>query len=345
MVSGVGKAHKRTFGSKGWYFVLTALFAAFTASVMLADSFRSYESEVSVLVIPKSEVAAVSLGEIVVNIGHITRTDAFRSAFFDALSEKSGAFDDLSAAARGDAMERMVTVRAEKKGSVLSIRAVADDADDARVIARQAALTLLGSVGQYYNLKEDIDLRVMNGPTASARVMSPGLFILSSAVSGIGVASIFFLTLFGLPDVIAFFERKRRFSGNTLDAKVFEPEMPTSSVIRDTIETDRETAAAVIAERETPSVSDRPVPAEAPVSAPSADGKKGSAPSNLPSLSEAEEQFLREFSFEGSLEREEADEMKTVLAVPAPTPEVQPTADHEPTEEEYKRRLNELLKG
>lgn len=345
MVSGAGKAHKRMSVSKGWYFALTAVFAAFTSAVILADSFRDYESEVSVLVIPKSEVAAVSLGEIVANMGHITRTDAFRSEFFDALSAKNGAFDHLSASARGEAMEKMVSVRAEKKGSVISIRAVADDADDARMIGRQAALTLLGSVGRYYNLKEDIDLRVMNGPTASARVMSPVVFVLSSVVLGMTVAAAFFLALFGLPGAIAFFERRRRFPSGTLDAKVFEPELPISSVIRDTVGADRETAAAVIAEHDAADIPEQPIPVGAPVPTPSVHGKRGSAPSNLPSLSEAEERFLREFSFEGSLEQEDVAEMKTALATPVPTPEVRPTADHEPTEEEYKRRLNELLKG
>lgn len=330
---------------RGRYFLLTVLFATFTSVTMLVDSFRAYESEVSVLVIPKNETAAESLGEIVPNIGHIAGTDAFRSAFFAALSGKSGAFDDLSASARSDAMDEMVVVRAEKRGSVLSVRGVSSDADDAKTIARQAALTLFGSVGQYYNLKEDIDLRIMSGPTVSARITSPVLLVLSSVALGTAVATAFFLVLFGLPDAISFFERKRRFIRSPVDAKVFEPELPTSSLLRETIETDREAAAAVIADHEivASEIPKKTASPEAPAFV--AHEKKGSAPLNLPALSEAEEQFLREFSFEGSLEREEATEVKEALAMPAPTSEEPPVSDHEPTEEEYKRRLNELLKG
>lgn len=356
MVSGAEKIHKRAFPVRGWYFLVTAVFAAFTASVMLADSFRDYESEVSVLVIAKNEVSAGSLGKIVANMEHIAKTDQFRSAFFSVLSEKSGVFDDLSASMRSDMMDKMLGIRTEKGSSVISIRAAAPDADDAKMIARQAALTLFGSAGQYYNLKEDIDLRVMSGPTVSARITNPVLFAFASIALGFVVASAFFLVLFGIPDAISFFERKRRFSRNALDAKVFEPEMPTSPFLRDTIETDREEAAAVIAEHDNDivNVPERSAPIEAVAPVPSTHEKKGSAPSNLPSLSEAEAQFLREFSFEGSLENEEAEEVKGVLASEgtmtiraeaAPKEDVVPGVDHEPTEAEYKRRLNELLRG
>jgi hypothetical protein len=354
MVSGSEKIYKRAFPVKGWYFLVTAVFAAFTASVILADSFRAYESEVSVLVIAKSEVSAGSLGKIVANMERIAGTDQFRSAFFSALSERSGLFDAFSASMRNDIMDEIAAIRTEKGSSVISIRAMASDADDAKIIARQAALTLFGSVGQYYNLKEDIDLRVISGPTVSARITNPVLFAFASIALGLATTSVFFLVLFGIPDVISFFERKRRFSRNTLDAKVFEPEMPTSPFLRDTIETDREEAAAVIAEHDIVSVPEHLVPIETVVPVLSAHEKKGSAPSNLPSLSEAEAQFLREFSFEGSLENEEATEVKEALvsegtlsirAEAAPKEEVGPDADHEPTEAEYKRRLNELLRG
>lgn len=350
MVSGAEKAPKRMFGSKGRYFILTAFFAAFTSLVMLADSFRAYESEVSVLVLPKNEISAASLRNIVENMEHIAGTDVFRSAFFDALSEKTGAFDDLSASARDEAMEGMVSVSAEEKGSVVLIRAVADDADDAKMIGRQAAITLLGSIGQYYNLKEEVDLRVTNGPTVSARIMNPILFAFSGIALGAATASAFFLVLFGLPGIISFFEGRRRIVRGALDTKVFEPEMPASPFLRDTVEADREEAVAVIAERDgTVSGDSKPV-----VPTVVTHERKSSAPSNLPALSEEEAAFLREFSFEGSLEQEEAAEMKTALAAEGDLsirPEAVssegsvPSSDREPTEEEYKRRLNELLRG
>jgi hypothetical protein len=344
MVSGAEKTRKRLFGTKGRYFILTAFFAAFTASVILADSFRDHEAEMSVLVIPKNQVSADTLPEIVSNMERIAGTDAFRSAFFGALSEKSGAYEGLSASARWKVAEKMVSVRQEDAGSTIVVRTFSDDADDARTGVRQATLALFGSVGRYYNLKEDIDLRVIDGPTVSTRIANPFLFAVASAGLGAVVASAFFLMLFGLPGALSFFERSRRSVGTPLRTKVFEPEMPTSPFLRDAVETDRETAAAVIAEHEN-------VFPESPVREGVAHGKKSSAPPNLPSLSEEEERFLREFSFEGSLEREEDEEVKEAIVAEGnmsirTEAATEPVSDGcEPTEEEYKRRLNELLRG
>lgn len=90
--------------------------------------------------------------------------------------------------------------------------------------------------------------------------------------------------------------------------------------------------------------------------------KKGAAPGNLPGgMTEAEEQFLNEFSFEEKERPAEPDEATEevepelgpeTISIPEPSPtshedtsikETEP--NHEPSEEDYRRRLNELLKG
>lgn len=355
MVSGTGKMHK-TFSARRRYFFLAALFASFTSAVMLADLFRGYESEVLVLAIPRNEISADSLGEIVSNMTRLSATDPFRAEFFDALSGKIGMFDEVPVSMRAGMAAEILSVRAEKGTSMLSIRGFSDDSDDAKTIARQAAFSLFGSTGRYYNLKEDIDLRIVTGPSVSARIIHPVLLVFFSIALGLVVTSAFFFVLFGLPELLSFFERRGRYAEGTLDTKVFEPEMPTSPFLRDTVETDREAAAAVIAEHETlPSaVLERPVEpnvSDTDASAPR-NGKKASAPANLPSLSEEEERFLREFSFDESASEEPAAVTETAVSdMPMEVPSVasdsseSPVSDHEPTEEEYKRRLNQLLRG
>jgi len=323
------------------YLILTALFATCTSAVMLADSFREYEAELSVLVIPVNEVSAESIGEIVSNMEHFSQTDRFRSLFFDALSEKDMA-DRISDSIRRDSLEGVVSLRAKKDGSVLLIRASGDDADDAKMISRQAALALFGLTGQYYDLKRDIDLRIMSGPTVSARISSPITFVSASIALGTMIALLFFFVLYKLPGMLSFFEQGRQSVRKTLDATIFQPQMPTAPFLRDTIETNREEAVAVIAEHDSLS-KEKPVAVTL-----STHERKSFAPSNLPTFSEEEERFLQEFSFEGSLEKEEATEMKAaIVSSPAgvlPMPE-EPSDEGEPTEEEYKRRLNELLRG
>lgn len=330
--------------SIGWrYFVLTTLFATFTSAVILADAFRKYEADLSVIVIPRNEVSAESLPEIVANMEHVATTSSFRSAFFERVFEKDPVLGEMLASQNGPVADESISVRAGEKGSVLSVRAVADDADDAKLLVREATRALFGLTGQYYNLKEAIDLRMTNGPIVAAHTSNPMLFVLSSIALGSAVSSAFFLLLFRLPNALVFFERRRTDSGSVLDAKVFEPETPTSPFFRDTIEGDREKAAAVIAECESSPAS------IVKKTEPTTRERKASAPENLPALSGAEQQFLQEFSFDEPLgiESAVAEKQETERIVAPPVPEAVPSdvRDQEPTEEEYKRRLNELLKG
>ena len=97
-----------------------------------------------------------------------------------------------------------------------------------------------------------------------------------------------------------------------------------------------------------PIVTPAPEPMPTPEEPSSVHIRKASAPLNLPALSEAEAQFLREFSFEGSLEEEETDEIREASRVEpeAAMPVAEAVlSDEEPTEAEYKRRLNELIRG
>lgn len=339
---------KPVLGSKGRYYLLAALFASFASALMLADSFRTYESETTAIMLAKSDRAAVLLRSTVENAALLADTDPYRTRFFEELSSKSGKFDELSASARREAFDEMVDVAADEAGSVLRVRGYADDPDDAKEISYIATLSLFRFLGQYYNVKEDVDFRIAGGPTTVSGISDMPSFVFSSIALGVFSTSVLFLALWALPRAFALSGGRVLSRKPLLDAGVFEPSRPMSPYF------DQAPTETPVAPPE-PVPSDSPVPTsiEKPLPIPRmstestpAHIKSASAPVNLPSLSEAEEQFLKEFSFEGSLEEEEADEIREAVraeaVVPAPEPE---TPRDEPTEAEYKRRLNELLRG
>ena len=341
---------KPVLGSKGRYYLLAALFASFASALVLADSFRTYESETTAIMLAKSDRAAVLLRSTVENADLLADTDPYRTRFFEELSAKSGKFDELSASSRRETFDAMVDVAADERGSVLRIRGYADDPDDAKEISRVATLSLFRFLGQYYNVKEDVDFRIAGGPTTVSGISHMPSFVLSSVALGVLSTSILFLALWALPRVFALSGGRAVSRKPLLDAGVFEPSRPTSPYF------DQAPMETPVSPREPfPSAPPMPTSVEeyppmppVPAEPTAAHIKSASAPVNLPSLSEAEEQFLREFSFEGSLEEEGTDEAREAVrtgaesVVPAPEPEA---PRDEPTEAEYKRRLNELLRG
>lgn len=341
-------------GLNGRYFLLAAFFASLASAMILADSFRAYESETTALLLAKSDRAAALLRLTVENAEFLADTDTYRTRFFEELGDRSGAFEEFSASSRREAFDAMVSVVADDRGTVLRIRGYADDPDDAKEISRVAALSLFRFVGQYYDVKEDIDFRL-----AGARVPAPVIrdipsFVFSSVGLGVLSAGILFLTLWGLPRVFSLFggTSPRR---PVVDARVWEPMRPTSPYFDQSPRDVDPLSFPVEEPMPVPSVSEPapivmsvPAPMPVPEKSFSAHAKTASAPLNLPALSEAEERFLREFSFEGPLEKEAANEIREASRI---EPEVAAPAaetalpDEEPTEAEYKRRLNELIRG
>lgn len=351
---GTRKMHKSILESKGRYFLLAALFASVASALALADSFRVYEAETTAIMLAKSDRAAVLLRSTVENAALLAGTDPYRTRFFEELSAKSGKFDELSVSSRRDTFESMVDVTADEHGSVLHVSGYADDPDDAKEISRIATLSLFRFLGQYYNVKEDVDFRITGGPTTVSMISDKPLFALYSVALGTLSASILFLILWALPRVFAFSGGHTVSRKPLIDAGVFEPSRPMSpyfdqtAIEEEPIPFPKEPSPAPAVPVSVPMPTPEPSPAPTREEPSSVHARKASAPVNLPALSEAEEQFLREFSFEGPLEKEDADLVReTALAdiEAAPPAAEQEIPRGEPTEEEYKRRLNELLRG
>lgn len=353
--------HKSVLGSKGRYFLLAAFFASFASAMILADSFRSYESETTALLLAKSDRAAALLRLTVENAEFLADTDTYRTRFFEELGDRSGAFDELSASSRREAFETMVEVVADDRGTVLRIRGYADDPDDAKEISRVATLSLFRFIGQYYNVKDDIDFRIAGAKATAPVIRDVPSFALSSVGLGVLSAAILFFALWALPRAFALFGGGTVSTRPVLDARVWEPMRPTSPYFDQTPRSEElvsfpeeEPTLVPPASEPSPMPIPEPAPIVMPVPEPSpapeepsaAHIRKASAPLNLPALSEAEEQFLREFSFEGSLEEEEVDEIREASRVEPVAPVAEAViSDEEPTEAEYKRRLNELIRG
>jgi hypothetical protein len=322
------------------YFLVAFFFVSFSVGLGISDTFSRYRSGYTVIVLPQE--GGTSLHEVAENVAFLSGTPAFRRSFFDELGAGPGAYEALSGKEEEAAFKEMVTVAVPEKGSLFSVAAYSDDRDDAMSLSRTAIDTLARFSEHYYNMRTDATFRIVEGPNVVRVTEHPFLFVLASAAIGFTVTGLFFAALSLLPGLFSL--GKRSFRERALfRPDVFEPKKPA-----DTFQETTETRETVLASPSIPNlsqdgISDVPL-RSAPRSAPSKTG----APTNLPGIfSKEEEAFLREFSFVGEEkivpeEPEATVEPASVLAGNAvPVPEEGP----EPDEEEYKRRLNQLLKG
>lgn len=293
-------------------------------------------------------------------------------AFYERLIENSNILDDEFASLTQDQKkmkwQNIVSVSKKTDSGVLVIHAQGETSERSKMLAEETARTLFATAGLYYNIKTDIDMRVIDGPIVSYTLARPWLYGLTVLLSSIGLTVSFFFLLYTIPTIFSrrekkhtfpyfpeqhekFEERENHFAYGVFDSedvsfidpKKFIPEKPDTLVFeKDTIEK--------IEQKAFPSLSEM---------------KRSGAPINLPVASdESELIFADESSLPFTFESQEEtivqrltpeDEVSSIESSVAGSEErssiISGTAEEkekeistaEPTIEDYKRRLNELL--
>jgi len=401
MASDIGSTSHRLgglfSGNRGRAFAVTALFVSLVSAVALSEGLRGYRADLSLLVIPGKRMAPSTV-EVMNDVVFLSKTPAFRSVFFrdaeslPALMTMDSA-DDLSDDAKRKVFDSMLSVSASSgKESILTVRATAGDPQDAKDIARVAALSLSRYASRYYDVEATADFRIVDGPSVSARMPNGPVLIAESAGLGIVFSSILFLLFSVVPGSLSYLDRRRMsLSVIPFSADIFQPKRPVSPILSDTVPADiadRETEFPGADAESDPTIPEPAMPSreadrffdpapsvvvetssETPSSSASGTvpaGKKAPAPLDIPTFSEEEARFLKEFTFEATSDTEEDSggaNMPVVPSVPAmktvpdevsgvvpavPTEETQPSEGEEriiPSRADYQRRLNELLRG
>lgn len=322
-------------------FASVAVILSIVSAAVLRGRFLTYEAEVPLLVIP---IGSVGPGhEIAGNLEYFSRSASFR----DTLTVDSDHADRIS-------------VETASEGSMVVIRARADHPETARTVAHAAALSLSRFSSRYYNVKTGADFRILSASEPIHIIDDTGVYVIASVLAGIGLSSAMYFLLFGFPDLPDILKRRR---GDLLpfDLRLFEPKRPSSSLLSDRIVP---VPGSEMSVQEVFPATEEPMKSRIPVyeSLPEMDGsdvvdrdavsaivpgKKAAAPDNLPGLTDAEQRFLDEFSFEEPAEEGVPDDIGTIETVDrivSDIPEIHEEPE-EPSVEEYQRRLNELLKG
>lgn len=314
------------------YFFVIAIIISAVLFLLLLDNFKKYQSEISILVIPKSEKAAADSEHIVENLKILPTTLSFYEKLIRDNDNLKDNFTNLSGKQKKKMWNDDLKVKREEKSSVITITIIKDDPEEARLISKAATANLLNIAGFYYDIKRDIDIRIIEGPIIHSFFNNWFLIILSSIVAGMIVS---FLINFVFYLSSSYLKKKRREAKLRFKDTISEKSSRIKEESRKSFEEKIVPEKSISVSKKTEGKKD----IQHPISQVSS--KKASAPENLP--------FVDEEYFRNNIIRANGSNApKTMLEeTPSKQKEEKKEAElqREPTQEEFKKRLNQLLRG
>jgi len=324
----IGRKKSNNFGAKNKiYFFILFLVLSGAVYLVLIDAVKQHNVKASVLLLPKNEKIAVQLDEVTQNVAEIPRNLYFYEKFL-----RDNAVDDFFEGYPKDEKKerwnKKVKTRILPGSSVVEVEITDKNRSDALVISNQAVKTLFGVVAGYYNIKSELDMRIIESPV-SKTVFGGWYWILAvSVASGAAISGLV---------IVVWIENllKRIFFSAGRKKEIVFPRVVFEKKEENRIKGRERLEKTIAGEDEIffGGGADFQIPAQAV--------KKAQAPGNLPVMESAGED-------EKSINAEIVENKDPVDVIGGEKKDekedISPRAG-DPTEEEAKERLNQLLRG
>jgi len=308
-----------------WMFFLLIASLAFLALVNFS---REYVSEMKILVIPKSEQAVKNSNQIIDNAGEIVHTIGFFDDMLISNPEIEDRSEGLSSYRRKLYWENKIESERLAGSGVLKIQVCDKNSYQSEIMSYQSAVSLASYLGRLYNIRNEIDIRFIEGPmTRSAPKGSLPMIVFESIIIGLAINSIVYFLIIYAKESDFDKTKKNNFSLRNINRQKEASKKKIGSISYFKNETAeikkmiRKEAKDSIPPKTNFSIDfeKKTVPA----------GKKSAAPDNLPV---ADPGLIFKTSEEETAKKE---------ALEKPADEI----IREATPEEVKERLNKLLSG
>ncbi len=327
---------KKSMNEKN-YLKKIIIFAAIFLFIFLffINKNKTYESETIALFLPKNETTARNLDSTIGNFKQILLSLAFN----DRLSDGSDALEpglELPNYKRKEFWNSKVAVEQLKKSGAVSIKNFDASSGLAQELNIDTIESLIAIAGNYYNIKTDLGIRIIDGPIVK-QAMTKNLLATfwQSALWSIGL---YLILLFLFPASLI----KKTTGQRPLPGKDFSKNL-TSDLIP------KKTALPVFPEEENYFAAVKKKNIFSLPSLPNFPtfGKKAPTPANLPVSEEEVPEIFREKNGEEEPARPSAtNAFRADNATHSVAGgEVKKYTPHEATAEEVKARLNQLLSG
>ena len=382
------------------------------AGLFWLDELRGYRVEVSLLVLPKTEIAAGAAG----NLAALARETSFALAVYETDSPIENPLIGKTPAERKAIWKKTARIGLVSGSDVIHLSVLGANQDEALSLTKAVVTELVRTGSRYYNQKTDVDIRVVEEPVVIPSLTAWPRFLVFIVATALFFTVLFFL-VYGLIERL-FPKRREVPVGNgeyVISPDTFKPRVPTywgrdghtypaeavatagavtEAEAEDEYITDEPMAAALegyaapaetesVAETETipvesietsmpveettdlsevyveevtqPAVIEDEV-SEEPDEEPTAEtmptavtyagyALHAAAPDNLPIVDEAISPLQGAQSRLMKADIDAAAEARALAAEAELPEELAKPQTHEPTPDEYRRRLNELLSG
>ncbi|MFA5776991.1 MAG: hypothetical protein WC906_00945 [Parcubacteria group bacterium] len=332
--SGKNNFKKANYQISAFGVIFFALIFSGIAFFLLSNFAGKYRSEISIIFIPKSEKAALDSEHIIENLKILPT----KLSFYNKLVRDNGNITDKYAGLSDDKRTKLwnetIKVKREGKSSIIKISAKGNDAKEAETVSKATVSTLLNVASFYYDIKNDADIRIVDALTV--KTSSGNLFALAILSLTIGTAISLIISLI-FSTIFRYFLRKKTISEISFEKSVFEKKYEPKPEYE-------------IKKKETIIIEKKPEKDEIKKPAVQIPTKKSSAPENLPFI---DEDYFRNNIIKGAITektkeiKEPVKETPVEASIEASTEKLAEPIDfhREPTKEELKKRLNQLLRG
>lgn len=335
---------KEIFKSKIFWFSSIVLAMAFF--LVGINYNRGYVGEVEILVLPKNETSARNIDQIMANIEEMP----FSLNFYTQLLQRNENVDDVLSAVslsqKKDALRSLYEISRVKNSAIAKVDVFGDNQLQAEVLSRGVAMQTAVSMSQYYDIRKDLEIRLLDAPTVfeEDKTGNPQI-IAGSLLLGFVLTLIFFVIKQNYSNnFVPTLQSVMRENSGTVSAVANRSQQMEKAVIGQNVEAGKFEAenffrqAASEEKIETApknSLFKHPALANSQI-------KKSFAPDNLPV---GEEFILSNLKLIKEKEDEKRkDAIKCEDAINRVSTNGTPKT-HEATEEEIKARLNKLLGG
>ncbi|MEI7426179.1 MAG: hypothetical protein WCK16_04640 [Candidatus Moraniibacteriota bacterium] len=154
---------------------------------------KTYQSETDILILPKNESITRSLDLVIANFQQVLASLAFN----DRIAENNDALEsgiELPNYKRKEFWNSKITATQIEKSGVIQIKNFDQDSTLAKELNNDTVENLIAIAGNYYNIKTDLEIRIVDGPIVK-RVISQNIFSIigQSLLWTLGIYVIFFL--------------------------------------------------------------------------------------------------------------------------------------------------------
>lgn len=358
------------------FFVVSAAMAGLTL-----DMFRSYTTETWILIFPKDARSVVMADQVVDNAVQLPRTLSFYDALLSENRDIADPWAGLSAETRRNAWLGYIRTERVGESGIVHMTVFGNSINESRVLTERIVRVLDTTLDR--TMEPGTTIRIVDGPYSQASLRYPILWAVAGLSSGLLLSVLFFFlsqTIFRL----TYAHRAPALSvveGQTDSREKFRLQIEEMAEMAERFKKKQNTVEPKTLYRPLGIVKKPPVEI---ISSPVRDGKsvamtagqpassdkpemrghKTSAPSNLPFI-DGEFSWERQLPGFGTGVQNSEDSSdkgggKTVIDPVAAKTEIESESDvpasdvpvsdshegrGEPTEEELKRRLNQLLRG